>query len=83
MFPSCFYMQLLEKVGLKEIYESTLWGYLSTTICQTVAVYQVEPKQTPISAFSPCTPFSGEKLGALLIKAVEGLTPTQVCSITK
>lgn len=72
-------MQLLKKVGLKEKYESVLWGYLNTTISQSVAEYQVEPEQTSISTSSNYTPFSSEELGERLTKAVEGRTPTQVC----
>ena len=49
------------------------------TVSQTVSDYQVEAKQKNMLTNSPDhTPFTSEEVGKLLVKAVEGLKPTQV-----
>ena len=72
-------MQLLEMVGLKEEYEDILWRYLNTTVSQMVTDYQVDAIEKNLLKSSPDhTPFKADEVGKLLVKAIEGLKPTQV-----
>ena len=79
---SFYSKQLLEMAGLKEEYEDVLWSYLNTTVRQTVTDYQVDTKEKNMLTSSPDhTPFTADEVGKLLVKAVEGLKPTQVQKI--
>ena len=71
---------MLEKVELRDKYESVIWTFLSTTVSDSVLEYQVEAQQRMQSLSTPATPFSPEELGDLLVNAVKTMRPTEVCT---
>ncbi len=71
-------MQLLEKLYLREKYEYAIWNYLQTAISEAVSVFQTQTVSPQSVATPPAAPFTGEKLGDLILKAVSDKSPTQV-----
>ena len=60
---------------MREKYEASLWEYMTTVVHQSVEDYQIE-RQLPTLPSAP--PFTEKELGDLLLKAIEGKTPTEV-----
>lgn len=64
---------------MREKYEPLIWSYLGSTVSHSVQEYQVEVQQPTLSRSSPERSFTPEELGELLVKAVESMTPPEVC----